>query len=376
MKKITLLILLSIVLEPLSGQNVFEFDGQATIQSHTSFKNNNSHYLGLRYLPEFKYILKIDSLKSFTIEGSGNLTISKYLNNNLAQNNNSTIRPYRIWSRFVHKTLELRLGLQKIDFGSAMLLRPLQWFNQIDPRDPLGLTNGVSGLLLRYYFKNNSNVWLWGLYGNKKPRGFDALPTYPYKPEFGGRFQKTIPKGEVAFSYNFRTSSYDENQFLNPFEQNPEHRIGVDAKWDIGIGFWTESSFIKRVKNIGAFTSQFLFEIGADYTFGIGNGLNIIGEHLITSYGESLIIKENASHISAFNLSYPISFYGAINAFLYHQWEERQNTFSLNYQHKFNRLSGHLIASYNPESPQGIQQNDILNTFTGASLKILLVYNH
>ena len=58
MKKITLLILLSIVLEPLSGQNVFEFDGQATIQSHTSFKNNNSHYLGLRYLPEFKYILK------------------------------------------------------------------------------------------------------------------------------------------------------------------------------------------------------------------------------------------------------------------------------------------------------------------------------
>ena len=70
----------------------------------------------------------------------------------------SFISPYRIWVRYQIKNWEFRLGLQKIDFGSAQLLRPIQWFNQIDPRDPLGLTNGVNGLLVRRYFKNNSNL--------------------------------------------------------------------------------------------------------------------------------------------------------------------------------------------------------------------------
>jgi len=54
--------------------------------------------------------------------------------------------------------------LQKINFGSATLFRLLMWFDRIDPRDPLKLTDGVYGLLLRYYFHNNTNIWLWGLY--------------------------------------------------------------------------------------------------------------------------------------------------------------------------------------------------------------------
>merc|ERR1712127_1137306 len=101
---------------------------------------------------------------------------------------------------------ELRVGLQKIDFGSASLLRPIQWFNQIDPRDPLQLTNGVYGVLGRYYFLNNANIWLWTLYGNEKTRGFDALETNKKVPEFGGRIQYPTKKGEIALSYHHRSA--------------------------------------------------------------------------------------------------------------------------------------------------------------------------
>ena len=65
--------------------------------------------------------------------------------------------------------LHIEPGLQKINFGSATMLRPLMWFDQVDPRDPLQLTDGVWGVLGRYYFLNNANIWLWGLYGNKNP---------------------------------------------------------------------------------------------------------------------------------------------------------------------------------------------------------------
>ena len=77
----------------------------------------------------------------------------------------SEIDPYRLWLRLSSSRFELRAGLQKISFGSATLIRPLMWFDRIDPRDPLQLTDGVYGLLARYYFLNNANLWIWGLYG-------------------------------------------------------------------------------------------------------------------------------------------------------------------------------------------------------------------
>ena len=53
------------------------------------------------------------------------------------------LKPYRLWTRYSSDQFELRLGLQKINFGSASMLRPLMWFDQMDPRDPLHLTDGV-----------------------------------------------------------------------------------------------------------------------------------------------------------------------------------------------------------------------------------------
>ena len=87
----------------------------------------------------------------------------------------------------------VRGGLQKINFGSANLLRPLMWFDQIDPRDPLQLTDGVWGILGRYYFLNNANIWVWGLIGNDQRKGWEVIPSVKNKPEFGFRVQMPIP---------------------------------------------------------------------------------------------------------------------------------------------------------------------------------------
>lgn len=34
-------------------------------------------------------------------------------------------------------------------------------------REPSQLTDGVYGVLVKYYFQNNANLWAWGLIGNK-----------------------------------------------------------------------------------------------------------------------------------------------------------------------------------------------------------------
>ena len=69
------------------------------------------------------------------------------------------VKLYRGWGRVSNDRAEVRVGLQKINFGSAMMLRPLMWFDSMDPRDPLQMTDGVWGAMGRYYFNNNANVW-------------------------------------------------------------------------------------------------------------------------------------------------------------------------------------------------------------------------
>lgn len=377
MNRVFVSLFLNLLISNLYSQgNSFEFKGQISLQSNVNFENDYKYYLGGRYLPELEYSKEIDSVSSITILSSANFSASKFFNTLGKNLNYEDYDFYRLWIRYINKNIEYRLGLQKIDFGSALLIRPLQWFNQIDPRDPLGLTNGVYGFLIRYYFKDNSNIWFWSLLGNNERRGLDFLNSNKNKPEFGARFQKIIPNGEIAISYHYRKTTFDQLKLINPYQINPEQRIGLDAKWDIGIGLWFEASYIERMKKIGPYSSQGLFLVGSDYTFNIGNGLNLIGEHFINFLGEKNISEESSS-ISATSISYPISFIGSLNAFYYRQWKNNKNTFAVNYQHNFNKITAYLIATYNPRlNEESFFENEILNTFVGPSFQLLLTYNH
>lgn len=146
------------------------------------------------------------------------------------------VKPYRIWARFSTPRLEARAGLQQVNFGSATLLRPLQWFDRLDPCNLLSLTDGVYGLLGRYWFQNNANIWVWGLIGNSVTKGWEAIPSPRWSPELGGRFQFTTLKGEAAASYHRRRIRKSAEQL----PEQAEDRLGFDAKFDLGPGLWFE----------------------------------------------------------------------------------------------------------------------------------------
>ena len=148
------------------------------------------------------------------------------------------------------------------------------WFDKMDYRDPLQLTDGVYGLLGRYYFNNNTNIWLWTLYGNDKVKGWESAPSVKNIPEYGGRVQLPVPRGEVAFSYHHRVADYSQIYSGLPVitETNfNENRMAVDGKWDLGIGLWFEYS-----KNLNDKDHQLIgrwdtyYNIGLDYTFSLG----------------------------------------------------------------------------------------------------------
>lgn len=357
-------------------QNSFEFGGQLSLVGSYSPDNTLNFFAGGRYLPELSYGIPLGANKLLDFEASANISGSAFFRPFDTATTSGDVQPYRIWTRYTGKQFEVRAGLQKIAFGSATLLRPLQWFNQIDPRDPLQLTNGVYGLLGRYYFLNNANIWLWSLYGNEETRGFDTVSTYSNIPEFGGRIQYPTSRGEIALSYHHRTANSEDMNGIPSFDKIPEHRIGLDGKWDVTIGLWFEASHVHKSRELGTLTNQTLLTLGTDYTFGIGNGLNVTAEHLFSSYDREPFELANTSNVSALSLSYPLGLWDSLSFFTYYNWPTEDVTFFINYEHQFSKVTGYIMAFYNPSTQIGIQQNELVNNFSGPGLRLMVVYNH
>ena len=354
----------------------FVFDGQASAYASYSPKNDLDMFTGGRYLPElnYGYTFKNESLLDF--EASANIYGSTLFHPFDRSQTDGEIRPYRLWGRYSGKQYEVRVGLQKIDFGTAMILRSLQWFDEIDPRDPLQFTSGVYGILGRYYFLNNANIWTWVLYGNENPRGFELMKNNQDIPEFGGRVQFPIPRGEIGGTYHHRNASSADLAGFPSYDNIPENRYALDGKWDVEVGLWFEAVHISKTKNVGMLTNQTYLTLGVDYTFGIGSGLNVTLESMLSTYDKKAFAFENTSNVSATSISYPLGFFDSISAMAYYSWKSEDFAFFLNYEHRFKKLTGYIMAYYNPDSQLAIGTTQFENSFSGPGIRLMLVYNH
>ena len=370
-----LMILFSMSLSS-SGQAKLEFDGQLSLYGNYNPDSDLDVLLGGRYLPELNLKLPLKNGRAFDFQAAANI-YGAYITYPFDSSwSDGNIKAYRAWSRYTTEQFELRVGLQKIDFGSAMILRPLQWFDEIDPRDPLKFTNGVYAALARYYFLNNANIWIWGLYGNENSRGFELLKSQENVPEFGGRIQYPIPRGEVAFTYHHRVGDASDYSFLGAEEEIPENRFGLDGKWDLIVGLWFEASYTQKTKNLGLLTHQSYSTLGTDYTFGLGNGLNVVVEHLISALDKEAFEFSYVTNTTAAILSYPLSMYDNISIINSYSWDMNAYSFFLNYEHQYKHFTGYIMAYYNPDVQQNLLENNVETTFTGPGLRLMLVYNH
>lgn len=374
---ILILLLLGIAkqINAQSTDNDLDFKGQLSTFGSYNFDRDLEFLFGGNFIPEVSYSIPLPKDYLLDFNGAANLNGSFGFHPFTQSNSTGNLSAYRLWTRYSGNQFEARLGLQKINFGSASILRPLRWFDQVDPRDPLGITNGVWGLLGRYYFLDNTNIWAWVLYGNEDTKGWEQVYTNHKKPEFGGRVQWPVPKGEVAFTYHHRTADARNLAFPTAFSEIAENRFGFDGKWDITIGFWIETTHSTKTRNIGMFTNQTQFTVGTDYTFAVGNGLNIVAEHLFTSYDEKSFEFNNTQNLTAITSSYPIGIFDQISTVLYFDWKAENFYSFFNYQRDLKHFTFYTMVFINPKNRGGFQQNDLVNSYTSKGMQLMLVYN-
>jgi hypothetical protein len=359
------------------AENHLTVKGQLSAYTHLNLNNTLPWWSGGRYIPQLNYEHRLKGQQLIDFEASVNLYGNLGARPGDSMAVNGDFKPYRIWARYSTNQFELRAGLQKINFGSASLLRPLMWFDQIDPRDPLQLTDGVWGILARYYFLNNANIWLWGLYGSEKLKGWESFHSSKKHPEMGGRVQIPVPRGEAGLSYHHRKADCSIlSDSVHTYGDISENRFGFDAKFDVVVGCWLEASWSHYGERIGSYTNQEFINLGMDYTFGLGNGLTVVLEQLLASYDQDPFAFENSVNFSLLNLSYPVGMFDHISAIIYYDWTHKKIYNFVNWQRQFNKFTFYLMCYINPKEYYIPTQHMDEILYAGSGIQLMIVFNH
>ena len=338
-----------------------------TIETYS--QENCENNTGLRYIPELTIEQPIsdDSFIDAEISLNGYMTTSS---NNGEEDYD--VELYRAKLRYATTQTETIVGLQKINFGPARLLRPLGWFDRLDPTDPLQLTDGVYALRFKYVALNNANFWLWVPYGNEDPKGYEVLPTASGNPELGGRLQYPIPQGDLAVTIHSRSVDGSESS-VSDYNEN---RIALDGRWDIGIGLWFESVFQHQETTVFTYDWTKMITIGMDYTLGLGNGVYVLLEHMTAVSSDKPFGWDAGEQISAFSLHYTFETVDSLKAIGYYSWGQKAYSQYLSWERTYDYLAFNLSLFYYPEITENIYSlNQSINR-EGYGGWLMIIFNH
>jgi len=371
--RVSLICVIPLGFNPMKAQaRTSEFDLQGQVSGwHIEARNEGERFynMGIRYIPQVSLLRTIGtdhfvefeiSLNAFTSTGSSKTA------------DDSDVELYRIKLRYATAQTETRLGLQKLNFGPALLLRSLMWFDRLDPRDPLQLTDGVYAARFRYVALNNTSVWFWGLFENDETKGYETFPTADERPEFGGRLQYPVPAGEMAVTVHTRKV----NGSLIRAGDFTEYRLALDGRWDVEIGLWFESVFQQQRSDDLPYEWAKIMTFGMDYTFGIGNGLHFLCEHMAVVASEELFGWEEDAQTSAFSLNYPIGYLDNLKAIGFYSWEYEKYYQYLAWQRTWDNLILNVSVFHYPDtdSQRGLYERNVPGIGNGG--QITIIYNH
>lgn len=336
----------------------------------------NRQYL-LRAIPQIDWGRALPAAWTLDVTASVAASTSGTYASGQKVSGDSDVAGHRVWIRLASPRFEARVGLQHISFGSASVFRPLMWFDRLDARDPLQFTKGVYGVLARYVTPGNASVWAWGLYGNEDPRGWDTLSTEPDTPEFGGRAQSPFLGGEIAGSYHHRVA--DTTPFLppgSPPASASENRVGVDGKWDAGIGVWFETSVTHTDSAALRSRWQPSWTVGADYTFGIGQGLSLLGEQFYIDPAVPGAAAPAAMKVTAITATYPIGVANMLTGAFYYEWRRTDAYRFVEWRRTYDHWRLHVIGFWNPDQASPFAPGSQASALTGKGVELAVVASY
>jgi len=270
-----------------------------------------------------------------------------------------SFEPHRVWMRFSNQKTEIRLGLQKITFGPAQMLRSLSWFDSFNLKDPTGQTDGVDAFRLQWFPSNSFSIWSWLV------RNEQSVVSYGGR----GEFSTHIGEWGITVHHDPTDALHIIGQTGAWFDQR-HNRVALDFRYDGLVGLWNESALIfSKSRNI------MLVTIGADYTLPVASGILIMTESMLINSSQ----KNSDRVYTAFMASVPLGMIHQIMFITQLDWEEEKIYNYLRWSATYDRYSLNLIASISPKR-SAYKEIDYLLPKTaagfGTNFQLMFIYNY
>jgi hypothetical protein len=219
------------------------------------------------------------------------------------------------------------------------------------------------------------------MYGNNSRRGWDLAPPDRKTPEFGGRIQVPLFKGELGAAYHHRKSVITDlvravdTAAAVSVAPVPEDRFGLDGKWDLGVGLWLEGSLVHQKTTRLPTPYQLALDAGLDYTFGVGNGLTAMVEHVRFESRAQLFTRGSTLSLSGLLLRYPLGLLDELTGISYFDWRDRRTYGFLTWTRTYDKLSFNTILFWSPRQPLAFPGQPGASSYAGKGVQLLLAYH-
>jgi hypothetical protein len=118
--------------------------------------------------------------------------------------------------------------------------------------------------------------------------------------------------------------------------------------------------------------------LGTDYTFGTGNGLHTLLEHMLINLSERAFDRGELSNISGLSLSYPLGYVDRLSAISFYSWDDGDFSQYVAWDHYWDLVSLNVSLFYYPEDgpdTAGGVYNPMIEG-GGYGGQVLLIFNH
>ncbi len=344
--------------------------GELSLSSSANSFNGSDIQIITRYLPAFEVQNSLSDSWDYDLELRWQLAWSSTLDTLDFSESATQFEPYRIAINLQSKHSEYIIGLQKINFGPAKILRPLMWFDAVDPTDPLELTSGVTGISAITFYKSGWSSQAWLLLPGD-PMGWESFAGKSGTVETGGRVTIPNAKGQIGICTHFRIADIS-NVYLNDPDLY-EGRLGLDGFWDVGVGLWVESVYKHQELSADPFLDQIQTTLGSDYTIWIGNGLHIMAEHMLVSSWNSPFMEDQTTHLSTAMLSFSPTMFDQVSVLILNNWENDSPLAYLSWGQTYDNFRFTVAAFYAKTDNNDVS---VSSGFDGKGLQLTVVYNH
>jgi len=166
-------------------------------------------------------------------------------------------------------------------------------------------------------------------------------------------------------------SSAPDYTYLN------ESRIGLDGKWDIGIGIWFESSVTLLDANSYYLPQvQDVWNVGADYTLPVANGIGVTLEYFRYHAGQQFLTGGNTMNLIGSIFTYPVSILDNVSAMVFYVSGSDLLYNYISWSRTYDNWSLYAIGFWNPVNNQLLSlSTQGRNLFAGKGIQLMANYN-